>query len=97
MVVEVTPLNLGTSEPTKDFVIFGDESVTAAMAAECAGEQGDYVGGTPPAMHNWLFQNQSAWKFKPAAQEPITYDFRRCPYHGADIVGPRVVGQGWRH
>lgn len=37
------------------------------MAAECAGEQGDYW-----AMHDWLFNNQSAWKFKPAAQEIIT-------------------------
>ncbi len=51
----------------KDFIIFGDPSVAAAMAAECAGELGDYW-----AMHDWLFQNQSTWKFKPNAQELIT-------------------------
>lgn len=37
------------------------------MAAECAGEQGDYW-----AMHNWLFNNQGVWKFKPTARETIT-------------------------
>lgn len=37
------------------------------MAAECAGEQGDYW-----AMHDWLFQNQAAWKFKPTAEATIT-------------------------
>jgi protein-disulfide isomerase len=37
------------------------------MAAECAGEQGDYW-----ALHDWLFQNQSTWKFKAAAEELIT-------------------------
>jgi protein-disulfide isomerase len=36
------------------------------MAAECAGEQGNYW-----AMHNWLFNNQSVWKFKPTAQKTI--------------------------
>jgi protein-disulfide isomerase len=36
------------------------------MAAECAGEQGDYW-----AMHNWLFNNQGVWKFKPSARETI--------------------------
>ena len=39
----------------------------AAMAAECAGELGDYW-----AMHDWLFNNQEAWKFKPRASKIIT-------------------------
>ena len=39
----------------------------AAIAAECAGELGDYW-----AMHDWLFQNQRAWKFKPTAEQLIT-------------------------
>jgi len=41
--------------------------VIAATAAECAGELGDYW-----ATHDWLFNNQPAWKFRPTAEETIT-------------------------
>jgi len=51
----------------KDLPVFGNESMTSATAAECAGELGDYW-----AMHDWLFQNQNAWKFKPEAADIIT-------------------------
>jgi len=51
----------------KDLPVFGVQSMTAATAAECAGELGDYW-----AMHNWLFNNQNTWKFKLDAAEIIT-------------------------
>ncbi len=51
----------------KDLTAFGAQSVTAATAAECAGELGDYW-----TMHDWLFQNQTSWKFKLAAADIIT-------------------------
>ena len=51
----------------KDLPVFGVQSMVSATAAECAGELGDYW-----AMHDWLFQNQQAWKFKPEAAEIIT-------------------------
>lgn len=51
----------------KDLTVFGAQSMTSATAAECAGELGDYW-----AMHDWLFENQNAWKFKSEAAEIIT-------------------------
>ena len=50
----------------KDFPILGPQSLTAALAAECAGAQGQYW-----AMHHWLFSNQSAWKRKSDAAQII--------------------------
>lgn len=40
----------------KDFPILGPGSQTAALAAECAGAQGQYW-----PFHHWLFTNQRAW------------------------------------
>ena len=50
----------------KDFPILGPQSLTAALAAECAGAQGEYW-----TMHHWLFSNQAAWKRKSNAPQVI--------------------------
>ena len=41
----------------KQFPVLGDASVVTAQLTECAGEQGDFW-----TMHDWLFNNPSAWK-----------------------------------
>lgn len=41
----------------KNFPVLGPDSVTTALAAECAADQGDFW-----SLHDWLFDNQSAWK-----------------------------------
>ena len=61
----------------KDFPILGPQSLTAALAAECAGAQGQYW-----AMHNWLFSNQSAWKRKSNAAQVIQ---TAAPAVGLDV------------
>lgn len=41
----------------KHFPVLGPDSMTTALASECAAEQGDFW-----ALHDWLFDNQSTWK-----------------------------------
>lgn len=43
----------------KHFPLLGPDSVTTALATECAAQQGDFW-----SLHDWLFDNQSVWKGK---------------------------------
>lgn len=60
----------------KQFTALGPDSITAALASECALAQGDFW-----TMHDWLFESQSAWKGSGqvrarivAAAEELGYD-----------------------
>ncbi|GIV80263.1 MAG: hypothetical protein KatS3mg050_4657 [Litorilinea sp.] len=50
----------------KHFPVLGPDSVTAALASECAAWQGDFW-----SLHDWLFDNQSAWKGQGQLRERI--------------------------
>jgi protein-disulfide isomerase len=50
----------------KHFPVLGPDSVTTALATECAADQGDFW-----SLHDWLFDNQSAWKGSGNARQQV--------------------------
>ncbi len=50
----------------KHFPVLGPASLTTALAAECAGIQGDFW-----TLHDWLFDNSSAWKGQPDVRQVV--------------------------
>lgn len=50
----------------KQFAVLGPDSVTAALATECALAQGDFW-----TLHDWLFEQQAQWKGSGNVREAI--------------------------